>query len=423
MKMTFAQKILAQKAGLDHVEVGQIVEITPDFCMSHDNTAAISKIFAKIGVERVKDPERFVVVLDHTVPASTEKYALGHKEIRQFVAKQGIKHFYDGGVGICHQVLPEKGFALPGALILGSDSHTTTYGAFGAFSAGIGRSEMAVLYATSKIWLKTPETIKIVIHGELREPVTSKDLILRIIGDIGADGALYKSIEFSGEAITGMSQASRMVLSNMAIECGAKNGYIAPDDKTFRFLEGRAVREYYPVYPDPDAQYESVLKFDASEIGPQVAKPHTVDNVAPVEEVVGTKIDQVLLGTCTNGRLQDLRLAAKIVSEKKIAKGVRMLVLPASREVLLDALSEGLIDTFVRAGAMVLNPGCGPCLGAHQGVLAPGEVCLSTANRNFKGRMGSRDAEIYLASPATVAASALTGAITDPRKMFAGGAK
>lgn len=423
MGMTFAQKILAKKAGLDHVEVGQIVTVTPDFCMSHDNTAAISKTFAKIGVDRVKDPERFVIVLDHTVPASTEKYALGHKEIREFVASQGIEHFYDGGVGICHQVLPEKGFALPGTLILGSDSHTTTYGAFGAFSAGIGRSEMAVLYATSKIWLKTPATIKIVVHGVLQESVTSKDLILKIIGDIGADGALYKSIEFSGEAITEMSQASRMVISNMAIECGAKNGYIAPDDKTFRFLEGRAVREDYPVYPDPDAQYESVLEFDAGAIGPQVAKPHTVDNVSPVEEVAGTKIDQVLLGTCTNGRLEDLRLAAKIISGKKIAKGVRMLVLPASREVLLDALSEGLIDKFVRAGAMVLNPGCGPCLGAHQGVLAPGEVCLSTANRNFKGRMGSADAEIYLASPSTVAASALTGAITDPRKVFAGGAK
>ncbi len=423
MGMTFAQKILSQKAGLDHVEVGQIVEITPDYCMSHDNTAAISKTFASIGVDRVKDPEKFVIILDHTVPASTEKYALGHKEIREFVAAQGIENFYDGGVGICHQVLPERGFALPGTLILGSDSHTTTYGAFGAFSAGIGRSEMAVLYATSKIWLKTPETFKIVINGQLREPVTSKDLMLKIIGDIGADGALYRSIEFSGEAISQMSLASRMVLSNMAIECGAKNGYIAPDENTFRFLEGRAVRDYYPLYPDSDAQYEKELELDAAQLGPQVAKPHTVDNVSPVEQVEGTKIDQVLLGTCTNGRLEDLRLAARILSGKKIAKGVRMLILPASQEVLLDALSEGLISIFVRAGAIMLNPGCGPCLGAHQGVLAPGEVCLSTANRNFKGRMGSSEAEIYLASPATVAASALTGAITDPRDVFQGGVR
>ena len=416
--MTFAQKILARKAGLDSVAVGQIVEVEPDFCLSHDNTAAISKTFKKIGVEWVKYPERFVIVLDHTVPASTEKYALGHKETREFVAAQGILNFYDAGVGICHQVLPEKGFALPGKLILGSDSHTTTYGAFGAFSAGIGRSEMAVLYATGKIWLKTPASFKIVASDRLQAPVTSKDLILKIIGEIGADGALYRSVELVGEAIDAMSLASRMVLSNMAVEMGAKNGYIAPDEKTLSFLEGRAAADYTPVYPDLDAEYEKILEFDASSLTPQVAKPHTVDNVVPATEVEGTNIDQALLGTCTNGRLEDLRLAAKILKGKLIAKNVRMLVLPASQEVLLQALAEGLIETFVQAGAMVLNPGCGPCLGAHQGVLAPGEVCLSTANRNFKGRMGSRDAEIYLASPSTVAASAITGTITDPRNAF-----
>ncbi len=423
MGMTFAQKVLAAKAGLESVAVGQIVEIEPDYCLSHDNTAAISKTFNKIGVERVKYPERFVIVLDHTVPASIEKYALGHKEIREFVCEQGIANFYDAGVGICHQVLPEKGFALPGKLILGSDSHTTTYGAFGAFSAGVGRSEMAVLYATGKIWLKTPASFKIVVSGQLEQPITSKDLILKIIGDIGADGALYRSIEFTGRAIEEMSLSSRMVLSNMAIECGAKNGYIAPDKKTATFLEGRAVHEYTPVYPDPDARYEKVLEFDATTLDPQVAKPHAVDNVSPIEEVAGTKIDQALIGTCTNGRLEDLRLAAKILSGNKVAHGVRLLILPASQEILLGALREGLIETFVEAGALMLNPGCGPCLGAHQGVLAPGEVCLSTANRNFRGRMGSRDAEIYLASPATVAASAITGVITDPRAEFVGGAK
>ena len=418
MGMTFAQKILARKAGLNEVAVGQIVEIEPDVCMSHDNTAAIAKTFAKIGVEKVKNPERFVIVLDHTVPASTEKYALGHKEIREFVNKQKIEHFYDAGVGICHQVLPEKGFALPGKLILGSDSHTTTYGAFGAFSAGIGRSEMAVLYATSKIWLKTPASFKIVVAGRLEEPVTSKDLILKIIGDLGADGALYRSVEYTGEAIEQMSVASRMVLCNMAIEMGAKNGVCLPDGKTTAFLDGRAATDYTPVFPDADAEYERVLEFDASSLVPQVAKPHTVDNVASIEDVAGTKIDQALLGTCTNGRLEDLRLAARILDGKTLAEGVRMLVLPASREVLLEALSEGLIDPLVKAGAMLLNPGCGPCLGAHQGVLAPGEVCISTANRNFKGRMGSAEAQIYLASPATVAASAITGAITDPREFF-----
>jgi len=423
MAMTFAQKVLAAKAGLHSVAVGQIVEIEPDYCLSHDNTAAISKTFKKIGVERVKYPERFVIVLDHTVPASIEKYALGHKEIREFVCEQGIANFYDAGIGICHQVLPEKGFALPGKLILGSDSHTTTYGAFGVFSAGVGRSEMAVLYATGKIWLKTPASFKIVVSGQLEEPITSKDLILKIIGDIGADGALYRSIEFTGRAIEEMSLSSRMVLSNMAIECGAKNGYIAPDKKTATFLEGRAVHEYTPVYPDSDARYEKVLEFDATTLDPQVAKPHAVDNVSPIEEVAGTKIDQALIGTCTNGRLEDLRLAAKILSGNKVAHGVRLLIFPASHEVLLGALREGLIETCVEAGALVLNPGCGPCLGAHQGVLAPGEVCLSTANRNFRGRMGSRDAEIYLSSPATVAASAITGVITDPRAEFVGGAK
>jgi len=418
MGMSFAQKVLAAKAGLDRVSVGQIVEVEPDFCMSHDNTAAIAKKFAKIGVDKVKNPERFVIVLDHTVPAATEKYAIGHKEIRQFVADQGIENFYDMGIGICHQVLPEKGFALPGKLILGSDSHTTTYGAFGALSAGIGRSEMAVLYATSKIWLKTPASLQVVVNGRLAPPVTAKDLMLRIIGEIGTAGALYHSIEFSGTAIDGMSISSRMVLSNMAVEAGAKNGYCAPDERTFSFLEGRAVTDYTPVYPDPDADYAGSVEFDASSLIPQIACPHTVDNVRPVEELAGTRIDQVLLGTCTNGRLEDLRLAAEIISGGKIADSVRMLVLPASQEVLLAALEEGLIGEFVKAGAVILNPGCGPCMGAHQGVLAPGEVCLSTANRNFKGRMGSAKAEIYLASPATVAASAITGTISDPRRFL-----
>ncbi len=421
MGQTFAQKLLAAKAGLPRAEVGQIVEVEPDVCLSHDNTAAIAKTFARIGVERVKNPERFVVVLDHTVPASTEEYAKGHKEIREFVAKHGIQAFYDVGVGICHQVLPEMGFALPGRLIVGADSHTTAYGALGAFSAGVGRSEMAALYATSRIWLKTPASFRIDVRGRLPGPVTSKDLVLKIIGDIGADGALYKSVEYAGEAVEAMSVASRLVLSNMAIEMGAKNGYCAPDKKTFAFLEPRARATYTPIYPDPDAVYEKVLSYDASKLGPQVAKPHTVDNVSPVEEVEGTRIDQALLGTCTNGRLEDLHVAARYLEGKKIATGVRMIVLPASREILLGAMREGLVEIFLRAGAMVLNPGCGPCLGAHQGVLAAGEVCVSTANRNFQGRMGSNEAATYLASPATVAASAVTGVITDPRKAVRGG--
>jgi len=418
MGLTFAQKVLAQKAGLDRVDVGQIVEVEPDVCMSHDNTAAIAKTFARIGVERVKYPERFVVILDHTVPAATEKYAQNHKEIREFVAAQGIQRFFDAGVGICHQVLPEKGFALPGRLILGSDSHTPTYGAFGAFAAGVGRSEMAVLYATGRIWLKTPASFRVVLSGKLAEPVTAKDLILHVIGSIGADGALYRSVEYTGEAIEAMSLSSRMVLSNMAIEMGAKNGVCAPDEKTFAFLEDRAEVEYTPVFPDEDAEYERVLEFDASSLEPQVAAPHAVDNVSAIGDVAGTPIHQALLGTCTNGRMEDLRLAAKVLDGRTVAKGVRLLVLPASQEILLAALREGLIETFVRAGGLLLSPGCGPCLGAHQGVLAPGEACISTANRNFKGRMGSPDAEIYLGSPATVAASAVAGRIADPREFF-----
>jgi 3-isopropylmalate/(R)-2-methylmalate dehydratase large subunit len=418
MAMTFAQKALAGKAGVDSLDVGQIVEIEPDVCLSHDNTAAIAKKFAQIGVEKVKDPDKFVIVLDHTVPASQEKYAQNHKEIREFVQRNGIRRFYDVGVGICHQVLPEKGFALPGRLILGSDSHTTTYGAFGAFAAGIGRSEMAALYATSRIWLKTPASFKMVVNGELREPVSAKDLILHIIGSIGADGALYKSVEYTGKAISAMSIGSRMVLANMAIEMGAKNGYCAPDEKTDEFLAKRAESEYQAVFPDEGAEYEQVLEFDASALGPQVAKPHTVDNVSPVEDVAGMPIHQALLGTCTNGRLEDLRVAAKILEGHKVANGVRLLVLPASQEILMAALKEGVIATLVEAGGLLLNPGCGPCLGAHQGVLAPGEVCISTANRNFKGRMGSREAETFLASPATVAASAVAGVIADPREFF-----
>ena len=418
MAMTFAQKALAAKAGLDRVEVGQIVEIEPDICLSHDNTAAIAKTFSKIGVDRVKDPEKLVIVLDHTVPASEEKYAQNHKEIREFVAANGIERFYDVGVGICHQVLPEKGFALPGRLILGSDSHTTTYGAFGAFAAGVGRSEMAVLYATSKIWLKTPASLKITVTGRLAEPMTAKDLVLKIIGTIGADGALYQSAEYGGEAVEAMSLSSRMVLCNMAIEMGAKNGYCTPDDKTFAFLESRAEAQYTPIYPDVDAVYEREFSFDAAALDPQVAKPHTVDNVSPIGDVAGTPIHQALLGTCTNGRMEDLRLAARVLEGRKVARGVRMLVLPASQEILLDAMHEGLTNVFVKAGALLLNPGCGPCLGAHQGVLAPGEVCISTANRNFKGRMGSTEASTFLGSPATVAASAVTGVITDPREFF-----
>ncbi len=417
MGKTFVEKVFSRKLG-EEVNVGDIVVVEPDFVMSHDNTAAISGKFNKTGAKSVKYPERVVIVLDHVVPASQEKYALNHVIIRDFVKKHGIKHFYDVNSegGICHQVLSEKGYALPGYIIVGADSHTTTYGAFGAFSCGIGRSEVAAIWATGKIWFKVPQSYKIIINGKLPDGVVAKDVILYIIGEIGADGATYKSVEFTGEVVKNMSQASRMVLSNMAAEMGAKNGYIAPDEKTFEWIGDRAKGAYEAIYPDDDAEYENVLEFDVSDLVPQIAAPHTVDNVYPVSEYEGKKINQVLLGTCTNGRLEDLEAAARVLKGRKIHKDVRFLVLPASWEVYKNALRKGIIETLIDAGAIVLNSGCGPCLGAHEGVLAKGEVALSTSNRNFKGRMGSKEAEIFLVSPLTAAASAIEGKITDPRK-------
>lgn len=415
MGKTFAEKILAMKAGLAEVVPGQIVTVRPDKLLTHDNTSAIAKTFRKIGVKRVADPNMNVVILDHVTPAANETYAQSHKETREFVREQGIAAFYDIGEGICHQVLPEHGHALPGMLIVGSDSHTPLHGAFGAFATGIGRTEAAAVMATGEIWLRVPESMRIVVEGRMPERVSAKDLVLRIIGDIGADGADYKSVEFAGPAIEAMSVGSRMVLCNMAAEMGAKNAYVAPDAKTRAWLAGRTQAPYQEIVPDPDATYVQVLTYDVSTLVPQVAKPHRVDNVVPVTEVAGLEINQALIGTCTNGRLEDLQAAADILRGKKIAPWVRLLVLPASREVLLEAIQAGIITDLVAAGATLLNPGCGPCLGAHEGCMAPGERTISTANRNFKGRMGSPEAEIYLASPATVAASALKGVLTDPR--------
>ncbi len=417
MGKTFAEKVLARKAGLDAVVPGQIVTVQPDRLLTHDNTSAIAKTFRKIGVSRVANPDMNVVILDHVVPAANETYAQSHKETREFVREQGIAAFYEIGEGICHEVFPEYGHALPGMLIVGSDSHTPTHGAFGAFAAGIGRTEAAAVMATGEIWLRVPNSIKIVVHGTLPDRVSAKDLILHIIGTIGADGADYQSVEFTGPVIEAMSVAGRMVLCNMAAEMGAKNAVVPPDAKTFTWLAGRTTATYEAVYADADAVYDRVLTFDASALAPQVAKPHTVDNVVPVSEVEGLRIDQALIGTCTNGRLEDLRMAAQLLRGKQIAPHVRLLVLPASREVLVEAIEEGLITDLVLAGGTILNPGCGPCLGAHEGCMAPGERTISTANRNFRGRMGSREAEIYLASPATVAASALAGQIADPRAL------
>jgi homoaconitate hydratase family protein len=412
---TFSEKVLGLKAGAE-VRAGEVVTVSPDYILSHDNSAAIIQEFNKLGIGSVRCPKKLVIILDHVVPASSEKYAANHKAIREFVSQQKIPNFFDVNQGICHQVFSENGFALPGKLILGADSHTTSYGAFGAFSAGIGRSEAASLWATDEIWLRVPETIKIEIKGRLPSGVYAKDIILKIIGDEGADRANYKAVEFNGEAVKRLSVASRLVLANMAAEIGAKNGYIVPDESIIPWIKERARDEFEVIASDPDAQYEAVLDYDVSSLQPQVACPHTVDHVRPVSEMEGVRFHQAVIGTCTNGRLEDLEAAAAVLRGKKVHSQVRVLIIPASRQVYLEALNKGLMNIFVEAGCLILNPGCGPCLGAHQGILAPGEVALSTANRNFRGRMGSRDAEIYLASPATVAASSLEGKIADPRK-------
>ncbi|HZK11193.1 MAG TPA: 3-isopropylmalate dehydratase large subunit [Atribacterota bacterium] len=416
MGKTFAEKILALKSGKESVIVGEIVTVSPDIVMSHDNTAAIAKKFKQIGIDKVKHPEKIVIPLDHCIPAATEKYAANHKEIREFVQEQKIENFYDINTGVCHQVLPEKGHIIPGTLILGADSHTTTYGAFGAFSTGIGRSEVASIWATDEIWLRVPETIKINIEGEIPTEIYPKDIILHIIGDLGADGALYKAVEFSGKVIREMDIGGRMTLCNMAVEMGAKIGYVEPDEKTIQWLAARTNKKYEIIKSDDDAEFEKIIDYDISKLEPQIACPHTVDNVKPVSKVVGTKINQALIGTCTNGRLEDLKIASKILRGKKISSGVRLLVFPASMEVFAQAMELGILQELVKSGAVIMNPGCGPCLGAHEGALAPGEVCLSTANRNFKGRMGCKEAEVYLASPAIVAVSSLYGEITDIRR-------
>jgi len=418
MGKTFAEKVLGKAAGQD-VKAGQVVTVEPHFCMSHDNAAPISKIFKKIGVDKVWNPDHLVIILDHAVPAPTDKHAENHKIIREFVKEQGIKHFYDVNSkgGVCHQIMCQEGFALPGLVMVGSDSHTCTYGAYGAFSTGIGRSEMAATWATGKIWFRVPESMKITVKGSFKKGVSAKDLILKIIGDIKADGADYMSVEFHGPAISQMSLAERMTLCNMGIEMGAKNAVCPPDEKVLETIKDNAKTDKWEaIWADEDAIYAKELEYDLQDLEPGVAKPHTVDNYAPVSEVAGTPIHQAFLGSCTNARIEDLREAASILKGKEVA--VRTIVIPASWKVYRQAMEEGLLDIFLDAGCIINNPGCGPCMGNHEGILAPGEVCISTANRNFKGRMGNKESFIYLASPMTVAASAIKGAIADPREVL-----
>jgi len=437
---TFAQKALARASGLDFVEVGQVVDARPDVVLSHDNTADIRRTWLEFGQSRVTIPEKLAITLDHAVPAPTTKHAQNHAEIRAFVQEQGIRNAFEVGRGICHQVLSEEALVLPGQLILGADSHTPHFGWMGAFGAGIGRTEVATLWATGELWLRVPESMRIVLDGPLPPGVTAKDFALRIIGDLGADGGLYASVEFSGSCIEAMSLESRMVLPNMMAEFGVKTAYIAPDAKVFRYLAERLARRQTAdggrtvteaevairisqlaanaLYPDADASYISEHHYAATDLEPYVACPHSVDKLATLSDVAGIRVQQAFLGTCTNGRLEDIAAAVEVIRGRQVAAGTRFLVIPASREVLQDALRLGYIEALVEAGAHIGTPGCGPCMGNHMGVPAPGEVTISSANRNFQGRMGTKNAEIYLASPAVVAASAVRGVICGPQEIM-----
>ena len=416
MAMTMAEKILAKASEKKSVEAGEIVMANINVAMTHDLTGPLSvESFKKIGVKKVWDPEKIVVIFDHQVPADSIEAAQNHIIMREFVKKQGINNFYDINEGVCHQVLPEKGHILPGEVVVGTDSHTCTHGALGAFATGIGSTDMAMVFATGKLWFKVPETIKFQIEGSLNDYVSAKDVILDIIGKIGADGATYKACEFAGETTKEMSISERMVLCNMAIEMGGKTGLVEPDYKTIKYLEGRSNKKYEIMKTDDDAKSLQTMQIDVSNLEPQIACPNHVDNVKSISEVEGINVDQVFLGSCTNGRLEDLRTAAQIIKGQHIAKNVRMLVIPASREIYTKAMDEGLLKIFVDSGALICNPCCGPCLGGHVGLLGAGEVSLSTSNRNFKGRQGSPDAEIYLSSAAVAAASAIKGSLTDPR--------
>ncbi|MGC9514197.1 3-isopropylmalate dehydratase large subunit [Methanocrinis sp.] len=410
---TISEKIFSRASG-HRAEAGEIVEAEVDRAMSHDGTSVLAiKAFREMGSKRVWDPERIVVPFDHIVPANNSTAADLQREVRLWVRDQGIVHFYEGGRGICHQVFPEEGFALPGTLVVGADSHSCTYGAFGAFGTGVGATDMAEIYSRGRLWFKVPETVGVRVSGKLGEGVLAKDLTLMLVGAIGADGATYKALEYVGETIEALSISGRMTLCNMGVEMGAKAAIVPPDEVTENFLRGRARKPGQPVLSDPDS-YDSEMEFDVSELEPMVAAPFRVDNVRPVSEFAGTEVDQVFIGTCTNGRYEDLEVAARILKGREVK--MRTLVIPASREVLLQAISTGVIETLAKAGAMIGTPGCGPCLGAHMGVLAEGEVCLSTANRNFPGRMG-KGGLVYLASPATAAATAIEGKIRDPREV------
>ncbi len=409
MGSTITEKILANASHKKEVVPGDFVVADVSYVMAHDSTAPLAiEGFYRI-TDKVFDPDRVIIVFDHFFPPPTVAGATLHQEVRKFVMEQNLSGFFTNGV--CHQILVEK-FVSPGDVVVGADSHTCTEGALGAFTTGLGSTDIGGAMATGKCWFKVPESLKFNLTGSLRKGVYSKDVILNIVGDVGAAGALYKACEFTGDYVKNASVSSRLTLCNMAIEMGGKNGIIEADQKTHEFLEGRDGKIFRS---DKDAVYEDEYEIDVSEIEPQVALPPAVDNVEPVSAVEGRKIDQAFLGTCTNGRLEDIEVAAKILKGKKIAKNVRLIVSPASQDIYFEAFEKGYLEELVKAGGTICNPSCGPCIGRHEGVLCEGETCISSQNRNFSGRMGSPEADIILASPATVAASALAGKIVDPR--------
>jgi len=420
MGMTLTEKILAAHCGLDRVRPGDLVNAKIDIALGNDITAPIAiDEFKKSGAKEVFDLERVVLVLDHFVPNKDIKSATQCKVVRDFAREQGIVHFFDSGeMGIEHALLPEKGLVLPGDLIIGADSHTCTYGALGAFSSGVGSTDLAAAMITGELWFKVPETIKFIYNGKLNPWVGGKDLILYTIGDIGVDGALYKAMEFSGPVITALDMAGRLTMTNMAAEAGAKNGIIEPDAVTEDYVKTRAKRKYNLLKADPDAQYAEVREYDVSGIEPQVAFPHLPENTRGISRVGDISIDQVIIGSCTNGRIEDLTLAAKVIKGKKVHKKVRLIVIPATTAIYRAALDQGLFEIFLDAGAFISPPTCGPCLGGYMGILAKGERAVSTTNRNFVGRMGHTESEVYLANPAVAAASAVAGKISGPEAVI-----
>jgi 3-isopropylmalate/(R)-2-methylmalate dehydratase large subunit len=416
MGKTLSEKLLSEKAGVD-ARAGDIVIAPVDLAFVQDTTGPLTiRQFRESALKQLANPKKTVIFIDHAVPSPNSQLSNDQQFLRKFARETGCI-LSEGGSGVCHQLVAER-FANPGDIIVGADSHTVTGGALGAFATGMGSSDAAIAFALGKTWFRVPESIRVIVTGKFQKWVTAKDLVFYLAGKLGADGATYKALEFQGEAVARMTIAQRMTVSNMAIEVGAKVGLFPSDSITRQFLitQGRG-NKYRPLLPDADASYEQVLPVNVSELEPMVAKPHAVDNVAPVHTVAGTKIDQVFIGTCTNGRLEDLAMAASILKNKTRHPDIRLIIAPASKQILIDAMKAGYVQALVNAGAVVVPPGCAACLGLHQGVLADNEVCLSTANRNFKGRMGNPEASVYLASPATAAASAITGEITDPRKL------